>query len=962
MPQQQQQQPKPQPTPQQLLAYAERVMGPGNLGLPPEKFNKNMEALRQMSFPQLFHHVKKLKTALETALEQRRSGEQKQLLPQQQQQQLMMQRQKVLQQQQQQLMMQRQQAQQQVMQQQALQQQKIKEAAAEEEERKEDGIVQTTQAANSDALEVETAEEEAAIASAPVFRAYRPLKVKYGLSHPEPIVESCSMASVEPPDVFYRPGLPSSLLSGRRGGGNDSLHPEWLPHDACALSAAQLEALVYAGQRHSQQNPDDTRGGFFIGDGTGVGKGREIASIILDNVAQGRYRSIWVSLSTALYYDAKRDFRDLGRADINVYPLHKLPYGQLDPAEVGDGVMFCTYQSLIAQNKHSERRIDQLVTWAAASGDPARFEGCICFDEAHRAKNLALDRGGKGTKTGEMVLGIQKQLPQARVLYVSATAAAEVKDLGYMSRLGLWGRGTPFPDFSTFAAKIERAGVGAMELLAMDMKARGMFVSRMLAFTGCSFEVRECTLDQQNERLYDEAVELWDDMLTALEKCVEMCGSDGAHPLRLYWGAHQSFFKQLLNSIKARNAIDETEEALRQGKCVVIGLLSTGEAKANEAAERENRAGRELDSEVSTPQEIARSLIEQHLPTTRAEGAPRDGGGLTNGFDLLEQPAVPEAVQIRAELLRRLDAIDMPSNALDLVIGHFGVEHVAEMTGRKMRFVKDGAGGTRWEPRAQNGVSQDQINIAEKDAFMGGTKRVAIISDAASSGISLHADPRFANTRQRLHITLELAWSADKMLQQFGRTHRSNQITAPHYVLLVSNVGGEKRFASSVARRLEMLGAITRGDRRGGHGAAADLVQYNLDTVHGHTALALMFDAVAEKSEAAALWERALRMLQCHRQGVPTLLGLAVVAVAQKKQAQGNRDVARLPQGLQKYVLKLREWASQRQSGSSRQRPQERNVYGDCPKSPTPRMSWTTAGEALERMWLGPDWARGPPC
>ena len=95
---------------------------------------------------------------------------------------------------------------------------------------------------------------------------------------------------------------------------------------------------------------------------------------------------------------------------------------------------------------------------------------------------------------------------------------------------------------------------------------------------------------------------------------------------------------------------------------------------------------------------------------------------------------------------------------------------------------------------------------------------------------------------------------------------------------------------------------------------------------------------------------------------MPTLLGLAVVAVAQKKQAQGNRDVARLPQGLQKYVLKLREWASQRQSGSSRQRPQERNVYGDCPKSPTPKMSWTTAGEALERMWLGQDWARGPPC
>ena len=56
--------------------------------------------------------------------------------------------------------------------------------------------------------------------------------------------------------------------------------------------------------------------------------------------------------------------------------------------------------------------------------------------------------------------------------------------------------------------------------------------------------------------------------------------------------------RQLLNSMKAMFAIAETEAALATGKCAVIGLLSTGEAKANEAAERENRAGRELDGEV----------------------------------------------------------------------------------------------------------------------------------------------------------------------------------------------------------------------------------------------------------------------------------------------------------------------------------------------------------------------------
>jgi hypothetical protein len=37
------------------------------------------------------------------------------------------------------------------------------------------------------------------------------------------------------------------------------------------------------------------RRGFFLGDGTGCGKGRQAAGVIADNMAQGRLKAVWIS-------------------------------------------------------------------------------------------------------------------------------------------------------------------------------------------------------------------------------------------------------------------------------------------------------------------------------------------------------------------------------------------------------------------------------------------------------------------------------------------------------------------------------------------------------------------------------------------------------------------------------------------------------------------------------------------
>lgn len=139
-------------------------------------------------------------------------------------------------------------------------------------------------------------------------------------------------------------------------------------------------------------------------------------------------------------------------------------------------------------------------------------------------------------------------------------------------------------------------------------------------------------------------------------------------------------------------------------------------------------------------------------------------------------------------------------------------------------------------------VSLEMMNIEEKNKFMDDEKQIAIISEAASSGISLQSDRRAKNRKRRVHITIELPWSADKAIQQFGRTHRSNQVNAPKYIFMISKLAGEKRFANSVAKRLESLGALTHGDRRATE--SRDLSQFNFDAKYSKKALETLMNVI----------------------------------------------------------------------------------------------------------------------
>lgn len=138
--------------------------------------------------------------------------------------------------------------------------------------------------------------------------------------------------------------------------------------------------------------------------------------------------------------------------------------------------------------------------------------------------------------------------------------------------------------------------------------------------------------------------------------------------------------------------------------------------------------------------------------------------------------------EIKKNLIKEIDQFGkrLPANVLDTLFNDLdGPVHVAELTGRKRRLVKKQNGQFEYQSRALENIPLDSINLREKDDFVFGKKKVAIISDAASTGISLHNDRNIETNRRRVQIILELPWSADRAIQQFGRTHRSNQFNAP---------------------------------------------------------------------------------------------------------------------------------------------------------------------------------------
>ncbi|MHC5673532.1 strawberry notch family protein [Nostoc sp.] len=363
-----------------------------------------------------------------------------------------------------------------------------------------------------------------------LYETYRPqrIRIKDALPHPSLLCESAALALVSPPPPTYKPHLPGKIIT--QG----------------LLSEAQLESVIYAGQAHceflsgsyivddswdnvtvaaqGEENAVKFRRGWFLGDGTGAGKGRQCAGIILDNWCQGRRKAIWVSKSSALIEDARRDWCALGGSEKDIIDLSNIKLG--DPIPFTQGILFSTYSTLRSQ-KNGKSRLKQIVEWAGKD-----FEGAIAFDECHSMGNAMAQEGKLGmvavSQQGIVGLRLQNALPQARVIYVSATGATKVSNLSYANRLGLWQTGDfPFTSREDFVESIEGGGIAAMEVVARDLKALGLYLARSLSFEGVEYQTLEIELTPTQEQSYNSYSDAFQVIHHNLDKALETCNISG---------------------------------------------------------------------------------------------------------------------------------------------------------------------------------------------------------------------------------------------------------------------------------------------------------------------------------------------------------------------------------------------------------------------------------------------------
>lgn len=650
--------------------------------------------------------------------------------------------------------------------------------------------------------------------------------------HPSDLVQSSTLATVIPPVSTYKPRLTRRVISS-----------------GC-ISDAQFEFLVAAGEAHSRFLPADPkdpgaepqRVGIFLADGTGAGKSHEAHGVIMDNRLHGRRKAILIMEKRRHLGGFVAAWQAMGCDPKDFLPLWDLKPEDRIPNR--EGILVATYSMLREYNDQNNTYVRnvQISNWAGSE-----FEGPMIFDESQNMRNAAAndDRANGYSEISQQGLAgidLQEILPGARVVYASATGATDVHNLGYATRLGLWGPETPFETRRHFISAFENGDIGDLEQVTLSLKASGLYIARSISYDGVDVVHLPLVLTREERNTYNDAAEMWKRLREMQQHCSALCGIkieegtsrnssgravkiSGKVPYSNLSGIYEANRKNALStmiaSFKAKGVIENAKKDIENGKSVVIQMQNTYEAQLNRALDRvEDPSAIRLE-----PAELL-SFAEM-IPTEKYkivnEPAPtKDKPNATiNVFrpvlDAQGNPVHdPQAEAIRAQMIAEARKVTIPLPPLDQFILAFGTAMVAEVTGRTKRIAPvdpNGARSGRSEVTVENRTEEDRLEDIE--AFHAGKKTILIFSTGAGgSSLSYHAKiGTLAENRRRNHYLIQLGYRADQVTQGLGRTHRSDQTMPPIATLVTVDLPADRLYASRIISSLFKLGALTQGHR-----------------------------------------------------------------------------------------------------------------------------------------------------
>lgn len=613
------------------------------------------------------------------------------------------------------------------------------------------------------------------------------------------------------------------------------------------LAAEQVDSVALALQQAKKGNA------FIIGDMTGIGKGRQAASLIRYAKKQGQV-PVYFTKTAGLLSDVYRDLVDIGSPD-----LRPFVFGSAKEAAITDSdgkVVFALPSKsevkrvldYIEKNGKLPDEYDYVLTTYSQVSN-----GVYEFDEngARKEKKLA-----KGKKFGAAALSgqrrrdaIEKLMDNAYlILDESHTAGGNSGQGNYFQHIIQKAKNVTF--FSaTFAKRpdnmpiyalrtamneggmkssdlidaVKRGGATLQEIMSQTLTQCGQMIRRERDMTGVTIDwkaIDDPERVQEQREQYDSIIGLFNDIinfqkkyvssyvderneeLAAIQSTIGIKKGTAALGIKNQPFASKAFntVQQVLLSLKAKSAAERAIDYLKQGMKPVIALNNTNESQTDNLA---------LGEEMDAP-DLGTSLkkgLEGTLRYTQKDAKDNSESGYIKLSDLGD-----EAVEAYHELEKKIEqtSTGLSLSPIDVIKNELQKAgyKVGELTGRQTEFVYNDNGTVTKVKRADT----DKKKLARE--FNDGKIDALILNKSAATGISLHASSKYKDQKKRVMIVAQQQLDVNDEVQMRGRIDRTGQVARGAYEYVVSLIPAEQRLLMMFKAKLKSLDANTTSSQK----------------------------------------------------------------------------------------------------------------------------------------------------